>query len=54
VFVNGEVGVVIFASGRPAAVMGFTIQGHRITAIEAINDRARVRSFVLPLAERPS
>jgi RNA polymerase sigma-70 factor (ECF subfamily) len=54
VFVNGEVGVVILAGGKPAAVLGFSIVGERITAIEAINDRARVRSFALPFGDCPT
>src|SRR5262249_23713873 len=54
VLVNGEVGVVILATDQPAAVIAFTIRGERITAIEAINDRARVRSFALPFGDRPS
>src|SRR5262249_48341683 len=49
--VNGDVGVVAFRSGEPVAVMRFSLRGDRITAIEAMNDRAKVRSLVLPSEE---
>jgi RNA polymerase sigma-70 factor (ECF subfamily) len=41
--VNGAAGVVITRSGRPFAVMGFTVAGGKIVAIDAIADPARVR-----------
>ena len=49
--VNGDVGVVVFRSGQPVAVLGFTIWRDRITALEAINDRARLRSLVPPFPD---
>ena len=48
VVVNGGAGVVITLKGRPAAVMGFTFRDGRIVAIDALNDRARVRLLDLP------
>jgi len=41
--VNGAAGVVITMRGRPYAVMGFTVSGGKIVAIDAIADPDRVR-----------
>src|SRR5437764_6829130 len=41
--VNGAAGVVITMRGRPFAVMGFTVIGDKIVAIDAIGDPERVR-----------
>jgi RNA polymerase sigma-70 factor, ECF subfamily len=41
--VNGAAGVVITVSGRPFAVMGFTVAEGRIVEIDAIADGDRVR-----------
>ncbi len=40
--VNGAAGVVVTLSGRPFAVMGFTVAEDRIVAIDAIGDPERV------------
>jgi RNA polymerase sigma-70 factor, ECF subfamily len=41
--VNGAAGVVITVSGRPFAVMGFTVAGGKIVEIDTIADQDRVR-----------
>lgn len=42
VLVNGGAGVVVTVADRPVAIMGFTVNGGKITGIEAIGDIARV------------
>ena len=41
--VNGAAGVVIAMRGRPYAVMGFTVAGGQIVAIDVVADPERVR-----------
>ncbi|MGH2368371.1 MAG: RNA polymerase subunit sigma-70, partial [Chloroflexota bacterium] len=41
--VNGAAGAVITVGGRPFAVLGFTVAGGKIVAIDAIADPDRVR-----------
>lgn len=43
VLVNGAPGVIITVRERPFAIMGFTVAGGRIVAIDAIADPERVR-----------
>jgi RNA polymerase sigma factor (sigma-70 family) len=45
--VNGAAGVVVAPRGRPFSVMGFTVTGGRIVAIDAIADPARLRELDL-------
>jgi ketosteroid isomerase-like protein len=40
--VNGSAGVVVTLGGRPFVVMGFTVAGGKILAIDAIADPERV------------
>ena len=40
--VNGAAGVVITADGRPISVMGFTVTGGKIVAIDAVVDPVRL------------
>jgi RNA polymerase sigma factor (sigma-70 family) len=40
--VNGAAGVVITLAGRPLSVMGFTVRGGRIVAIDALADPERL------------
>ncbi len=47
--VNGAAGVVVTLRGRPFAIMGFTVVGGRIVAIDAIGDPARVRRLAAPV-----
>jgi RNA polymerase sigma factor (sigma-70 family) len=42
VLVNGAAGVVLVARGRPVAVVGFTVRGGRIIAIDILADPARL------------
>ena len=42
VLVNGLPGVVVTVRGRPFAILGFTVTGNQITAIDAIADPDRV------------
>jgi hypothetical protein len=48
VLVNGAAGVVITLRERPVAVLGFTIRGGRIVAIDGINDPRRIAGLELP------
>ncbi len=41
--VNGAAGVVVTMSGRPVALMGFTVAGRRVVEIDAVADPDRVR-----------
>jgi RNA polymerase sigma-70 factor (ECF subfamily) len=41
--VNGVVGVVVTVGARPFSVIGFTVAGSKIVAIDAIGDPERVR-----------
>ncbi|MFI9008732.1 sigma-70 family RNA polymerase sigma factor [Actinosynnema sp. NPDC053489] len=43
--VNGAAGVVVAADGRPLSVMGFTVVGGRIVAIDVLSDPARLRAL---------
>jgi RNA polymerase sigma factor (sigma-70 family) len=45
--VNGAAGAVILVSGRPTAVMGFTVVADRIVAIDVVADSARVQRLDL-------
>jgi len=40
--VNGAAGVVITVNGRPVSVMGFTVTGGKIVAIDAVVDPVRL------------
>ena len=46
--VNGAAGVVVVADGRPLSVMGFTVTGGRIVAIDVLADSERLNRLVLP------
>ena len=50
VLVNGAAGAVITVDGRPVSVMGFTVTGGKIAAIDALVDPERLSR--LPLAVR--
>jgi RNA polymerase sigma factor (sigma-70 family) len=45
--VNGAAGVVIIIRGRPFSLMGFTVTGERITAIDGITDPERLSQLNL-------
>ena len=45
--VNGAAGVVITADGRPVAVMGFTVVGGLVAAIDVLADRPRLERLDL-------
>jgi RNA polymerase sigma-70 factor (ECF subfamily) len=40
--VNGAAGAVVGSRGRPIAVVGFTVTGGRIVAIDLITDREKL------------
>jgi RNA polymerase sigma-70 factor (ECF subfamily) len=40
--VNGAAGLVVFAGERPFAVLGFTVRGGRIVAIDILADPERL------------
>jgi RNA polymerase sigma-70 factor (ECF subfamily) len=42
VLVNGFAGVVVIVGGKPFAVMGFTVRGGRVIAIDVLADRQRL------------
>jgi hypothetical protein len=45
--VNGAAGVVVAPHGRPFSVMGFTVAGGRIVAIDSLSDPTRLRRLDL-------
>jgi RNA polymerase sigma factor (sigma-70 family) len=47
--VNGAAGVVVARAGRPVTVIGFTVSGGKIVAIDAIADPDRVPGIAAPL-----
>jgi hypothetical protein len=47
VLVNGAAGVVITLHGRPVNVMGITVQGGRVVAIDALADPDRIATLDL-------
>jgi RNA polymerase sigma factor (sigma-70 family) len=49
--VNGAAGVVVAPGGRPFAVLGFTVSGGKIVAIDVIADPARVGRLDLALLD---
>jgi RNA polymerase sigma factor (sigma-70 family) len=50
--VNGAVGVVVAAQGRPLSVMAFTVAGGRIVAIDVLADPDRLRTLYLAGLDR--
>jgi RNA polymerase sigma-70 factor (ECF subfamily) len=48
--VSGAAGVVVAPRGRPFAVMGFTVSGGKIVAIDVLADPARLRQLDLPVS----
>jgi RNA polymerase sigma-70 factor (ECF subfamily) len=48
VVVNGGAGLVVAYRGRPMSVMGFTVRGGKIVAIDVLADPARIRRLDLP------
>jgi RNA polymerase sigma factor (sigma-70 family) len=51
--VNGGVGVVVAPEGEPFSVMGFTVAGGRIVAIDALADPERLRRLDLAVLDGP-
>jgi RNA polymerase sigma-70 factor (ECF subfamily) len=49
--VNGAAGVVVAPRGRPFSVMGFTVTGGRIVAIDALADPTRLRDLDLSVPD---
>ncbi len=47
--VNGLAGVIVFAGGQPFSVMGFTVAGGKIVAIDVLADPARLRDLDLAI-----
>ena len=45
VLVNGAAGVVVIVDAKPFAVMGFTVRGGRVIAIDVLADRQRLRNL---------
>ena len=50
--INGSVGVVIAAHGMPIALMGFTITGGKIVAIDVIDNPGRIATADLTILGR--
>lgn len=50
--INGTAGVVAAADGRPITVVGFTITGAKIVAIDFIDDRSRIAEADLAISGR--
>ena len=49
--VNGAAGVVVTRDGRPFSVMGFTVAGGRIVAIDSLADPERLRNLDLTVLD---
>jgi RNA polymerase sigma-70 factor, ECF subfamily len=49
--VNGVAGVVVAPGGRPFSIMGFTVVGDKIVAIDALSDPERLRELDLTLLD---
>jgi RNA polymerase sigma-70 factor (ECF subfamily) len=49
--VNGAAGVVVAPHGRPSAVMGFTVRGGKIVAIDTLADPARLQQLDLAVLD---
>jgi RNA polymerase sigma-70 factor, ECF subfamily len=49
--VNGAAGVVVTPHGRPFSVMGFTVAGGRIVAIDSLADPERLRELDLTVLD---
>jgi RNA polymerase sigma-70 factor, ECF subfamily len=49
--VNGAAGVVVAPRGVPFSVMGFTVAGGRIVAIDSLADPERLRELDLTVLE---
>jgi hypothetical protein len=47
--INGAAGVVVTPRGRPFSVMGFTVAGGRVVAIDALADPERLAQLDLTL-----
>jgi RNA polymerase sigma-70 factor (ECF subfamily) len=49
--VNGAAGVVVAPHGTPFSVMGFTVRGGKIVAIDSVSDPARLSRLDLAVLE---
>jgi RNA polymerase sigma-70 factor (ECF subfamily) len=49
--INGAAGVVVAAQGRPLSVMGFTVTGGKIVAIDVIGAPDRLRKLDLAVLD---
>jgi RNA polymerase sigma factor (sigma-70 family) len=49
--VNGAAGVVVASRGRPYSVMGFTVEGGKIVAIDSLSDPTRLRRLDLSILD---
>ena len=49
--INGAAGVIVAAQGRPLSVMGFTVTGGKIVAIDVIADPDRLHQFDLTVLD---
>jgi RNA polymerase sigma-70 factor (ECF subfamily) len=47
VLVNGGVGIVAFAGGKPRSVLGFTVVGGKVAAMDILADRERLAELHL-------
>jgi RNA polymerase sigma-70 factor (ECF subfamily) len=45
VLVNGAAGLFVTLHGKPFAVMGFTVRGEKIVAINIVRDHERLREI---------
>jgi RNA polymerase sigma factor (sigma-70 family) len=49
--VNGVAGVVVAPHGRPFSVMGFTVRGGKVVAIDSLSDPERLRQLDLTVLD---
>jgi RNA polymerase sigma-70 factor (ECF subfamily) len=53
--INGAAGAIVAAHGRPLSVMGFTVTGGKILAIDVLSDPERLHHLDLTMLEiRPA
>jgi RNA polymerase sigma-70 factor (ECF subfamily) len=49
--INGAAGVVVVANGRPLSVMGFTVVGGKVVAVDVIADPERLNRLDLAVLD---
>jgi hypothetical protein len=53
VLVNGAAGAIVTVRGRPVSIMGFTVVGGRVVAIDTLADTERLARLELSAIDGP-